>query len=129
MDKEVTGVSSDESGKTAAIPNSFPRPVLLGSISGAQPKLLQILHEGKFYSPGASPAELRKRFEICDDLVSQFAEKSLESKRGKRSHLTETEILEQYRTRLIATKWTSVDEANWIIESVAEKIAWKLVRG
>lgn len=106
------------------IPKDFPRPVPIGAVSGAQPKILLIEKNGKFFAPNTNQSELKVRFDICEDLVRQFASKSLETKAGKRSHLSEKEILLQYRSRLIATKWTSVEEANWIIESVATMIGW-----
>lgn len=106
------------------IPKDFPRPVSIGAVSGAQPKILLIEKNGKFFAPNTNQSELKVRFDICEDLVRQFASKSLETKAGKRSHLSEKEILLQYRSRLIATKWTSVEEANWIIESVATMIGW-----
>lgn len=109
------------------IPPDFPRPVMLGSITGAQPKILLIEEGGKFYTQGMTPSDLKDRFEICDDLVNQLALKSLESKAGKRSHLNEAEILLQFRTRLIAKKWTSIEEAYWIADSVAKRIGWKLI--
>ena len=104
----------------------FPRPVQLGAVSGAQPKILLVEDNGRFFAPETNQSELKRRFDLCEDLARQLAVKSLESKAGKRSHLSESEILLQYRTRLIATKWTSVEEAHWIIDNVAAKIGWDL---
>lgn len=108
----------------AAVPVDFPRPVHLGGLPGAQPKLLMTKYEGRFYPPGSSPPELFEAWRLCEDLASQLAEKSLESKMGKRSHMSEVEILEQYLHRLIKTRWTTVPEARWTIRRVAALLEW-----
>lgn len=43
---------------------------------------------------------------------------------GKRSHLSEVAILDQYLPRLIATKWTTEAEARWTIRRVAAMLSW-----
>jgi len=106
------------------VPPDFPRPIHTGAVPGAQPKLLAVLHNGKFFSPGATPPEVHERWLICCDLAQQLAGKALASKAGKRSHLSEGVILEQYLQRLIGTKWTSETEAYWIISKVAEELKW-----
>jgi hypothetical protein len=63
---------------------------------------------------------------MCEDLAEQLVAKSLESKAGKRSHMTETEILAQYLPRLIETKWTSEAEAKWVIRRTGELLEWPL---
>ena len=102
----------------------FPRPEMPGAVSGFQPKLLLTQHAGKFYAAGCTPPELYSRWDRCEDLAKQLAEKSLESKDGKRSHMTELAILEQYLPRLIATGWTSEPEARFIIRRAAELLHW-----
>lgn len=129
MDSQLTTKSVFISEKITEIPADFPRPVQLGAVSGAQPKILVIAKHGRFLAPETKQSELKQRFDICEDLVHQLAVKSLESKAGKRAHLSEAEILLQYRMRLIATKWTSVEEAHWIIDKVASKIGWHLSSG
>lgn len=106
------------------VPEDFPRPVHLGAIGGAQPKLLAVEFQGRYYEPGMTPPEIYERWVICSDLTEQLTEKSAQSKAGKRSHIPEAKILEQYFTRLLHTKWTSAAEARWIIKSVARKLSW-----
>lgn len=108
----------------ATVPFDFPRPVHLGSLPGAQPKFLMTKYRGRFYSPGSSPPELFEAWRVCEDLATQLAEKSLESKKGKRAEMSELEILEQYLPRLIKTEWTTVPEARWTIRRVAELLGW-----
>ena len=106
------------------VPEDFPHLAKRGAVPGAQPKLLVTFYEGKFYAPGCTPPEIHARWKFCEELAIQLKEKSLESKAGKRSHMTEVEILDQYLYRLIQTRWTSEDEAQWIIRRVAEILAW-----
>ncbi len=108
----------------ADIPEDFPQPEILGAVGGAQPKLLLVQYEGRLYAPGCTPPEVYAHWEHCEDLANQLAAKSLESKMGKRSHMAEVEILEQYLPRLIATRWTSEPEARFIIRRVAQILDW-----
>lgn len=120
---DLNQASEDEFNK---VPDDFPMPVHMGSIGGAQPKLSAVLYDGIFYAVGTTPPEVYERWILCNDLAEQLTEKSAQSKSGKRAHMSETEILEQYFSRLIATKWTSVPEARWIIQKVAATLNWKI---
>jgi len=106
------------------VPSDFPHPVHFGAIPGAQPKLLVTSYQGKFYSPGCTPPELYERWQICELIAQELSIKSNESKIGKRSHMSEPEILEQYFPRLIQTRWTSEAEARWVIRRVAQILNW-----
>lgn len=121
--EQTTGTGHDEPDYTL-IPADFPRPETSGAISGFQPKLLLTQHAGKFYAAGCTPPELYSRWGRCEDLAKQLAAKSLESKHGKRSHMSELAVLEQYLPRLIATRWTSEPEARFIIRRAAELLSW-----
>jgi len=108
----------------AVVPSDFPHPAHAGAVAGAQPKLLLVEYEGQYYSPGCTPPDLLQRWEVCEDLARQFAAKSLEAKAGKRAHMSELEILEQYLSRLLTTKWVSNEEASWVIRRAAEILSW-----
>lgn len=122
--EEAAAPSSSDDDLYALVPVDFPRPVHLGAVPGAQPKLVMTKYEGRFYSPGCTPPEIFKRWEVCEDLAKQFSAKSLQSKAGKRSHMCEHEILLQYLPRLIATRWTSEAEARWVIRRTAAMLGW-----
>lgn len=107
------------------VPVDFPCHEIRGTVSGCQPKLLLTQYEGKFYVAGCTPPELYRRWYRCEDLAKQLAAKSLESKRGKRSDMSELAILEQYLSRLISTGWTSDSEARFIIRRAAELLNWQ----
>jgi hypothetical protein len=107
------------------IPADYPRSEVYGAVSGFHPKLLLVRYaDGKFYAPGCTPPELHLRWDACEDLANKLAAKALESKHGKRSHMSEVEVLEQYLPRLIATKWTSEAEARFIIRRAAKILGW-----
>lgn len=108
----------------AQVPADFPRPVHHGAVPGVQPKLLMTQYKGRFYLPGCTPPELFQRWDVCEDLAKQLSAKSLESQAGKRSHMSEVEILDQYLPRLIATRWTTEEEARWIIRRAAALLGW-----
>jgi len=106
----------------AKVPADFPRPVHTGAVSGFQNKLLVAENEGRLYEPGCTPPEIASRWDVCEDLANKLQGKTLESKAGKRSHMSESDVLAQYLPRLIATGWTSDAEARWIIRQMAEML-------
>lgn len=103
----------------SVIASDFPAPEHVGLISGTKPKLLLCQHGDKFYSPGSSQHERYERWRRCEVIAEHLCVKSLESKAGKRSHMSELEILEQYLVRLSATGWVSAAEARWTIRRSA----------
>lgn len=116
--------SNDAAAQYAQVPDDFPRPEIASSISGYQSKLSLVEYEGKLYLPGGTPPELFARWEICEDLAQHLAVKSMESKAGKRAHMSETEILDQYLERLLKTGWGSDAEMKWVIRRTAELAGW-----
>lgn len=106
------------------VPSDFPRPVSTGIVPGNQPKFIVTNYHGRFYLPGCTPPELYERWQICEEISQQLAVKSLESKDGKRAHMSESAILEQYFARLIRANLTSVAEARWVIERIARVLEW-----
>lgn len=125
MSADVTDIN-DTNDENFNVPDDFPRPVHLGAVGGAQPKFLAVMYKGRYYEPGATPPEVHERWLICTDLTEQLVEKSLLSKAGKRAHMSDSQILEQYFIRLLATNWTSKEEARWVIRKVASKLNWEL---
>jgi hypothetical protein len=107
-----------------AIPADFPRPCIASALAGYQPKLALVGYQGKFYLPGGAPPELFARWDICEDLAQQFVPKCRESKAGKRSHMSETAILDQYLLRLLKTNWGSDEEMRWVIRRAAGILGW-----
>ena len=114
---------SDTAGQYA-VPADFPRPDVASSVAGSQPKLALVGYQGKYYLPGGTPPERFARWDACEDLAQQFVPKCLESKSGKRAHMSETEILDQYLLRLMKTGWGSDNEMRWVIRRTAALLGW-----
>ncbi len=110
----------------AQVPDDFPRPQHLGAVPGAQPKILAVEYKGRYYPPGGIPPELHERWRYCMSLVEQFVLACIETKRGKRKHMPEVEILEQYLMRLFEAKWVSDYEARWVIRETAKLLGWPM---
>lgn len=115
---------TEDDVKFAQIPADFPRPVHLGAVPGALPKLLMTEFRGRYFSPGCTPPEIWERWDACEDMAQQLCEKSLESKAGKRSHMSEAAILDQYLQRLLKTGWRSDAEMRWVIRRMADLLQW-----
>ena len=116
----------DVNSRYAQVPGDFPRPDVASAIAGSQPKLALVRYEGKFYRPGGTPPERFERWDACEDLARQLVTKCRESKMGKRAHMSEVEILEQYLRRLLKTGWGSDNEMKWVIRRTAELLEWPL---
>ncbi|WP_141213213.1 hypothetical protein [Janthinobacterium sp. PC23-8] len=71
MDTELDIPQPDEAEAELAVslPEDFPRPKNLGTVSGAQAKFLMTRYQGRFYSPGCTPPELLERRNNCEDLA------------------------------------------------------------
>ncbi|MFM9433515.1 hypothetical protein ACFDR9_000556 [Janthinobacterium sp. CG_23.3] len=108
------------------VPDDFPRPRHLGVVPGAQPKFLGVEYEGRYYSPGCTPPELHERWQHCMQYVPQFITSCIETKAGKRAHMPEAAILDQYLVRLIDAGWCSDDEARWVIRETAKLLGWPM---
>jgi hypothetical protein len=119
----------DLKSRSEQIPADFPRPGIASSVAGSQPKLAFVESNGEYYVSGCTPLEMLGRWEICEDLVQQFVAKAKSDKAGKRSHLTETEILANYLGRLPDTGWCSFEEARWIIHRTAAILGWLPPKG
>lgn len=107
-----------------SVPDDFPRPQIHSAVAGYQAKLPLVACGGRFYLPGGTPHELHRRWDICEDLAQQFVIKSRECKTGKRAHMSEEEILDQYCVRALKTKWGSDDEMKWVIRRAATLLGW-----
>lgn len=119
-------MNEDNELKYLKVPSDFPRPVSTGTVPGNQPKFVVTNYQGKFYLPGCTPPELYERWQICEEIAQQLAVKSRESKDRKRSHMSESAILEQYFLRLIRTNLTTEAEAEWVIQRVARIVEWPI---
>lgn len=110
----------------ASIAPDFPKLEHFGAVPGTQVKLLVVQFEGKYYTPGDTPPERFRRWQNCEDLAQQFCAPSLNSKAGKRSHMSEEAIIDQYLERLIETGWVNIAEAHWTMCRTTQMLGWPL---
>jgi hypothetical protein len=111
------------------VPADYPYHMMRGAVSGYQPKLLLTSSpDGKFYSPGNAPHERWHDWNYSTTLASAIAQKCLESKTGKRAHMTEAEISLQYSRRAVEAngRYGTGDQLKWTFARVAEVLAWPL---
>lgn len=116
---------SDE-GSRRKLPPDFPNEHVLGTVGGAQDKLLLCRRDdGKYGSPHRSPEELLHRFEVADDLVVQlvayFNRKKLEF-----PEWSDEKNIERIRLAVIQKakqgKWPfSPAEQYWIMDRLRER--------
>src|SRR5450830_768614 len=106
------------------IASDFPKLNHLGAVPGSQMKLLAVKFENKYYTPGDTPPERFKRWQNCENVAQQFCSASLKSKAGKRSHMSEEAIIDQYLERLIDTGWMTTAEAHWTMSRTTRLLGW-----
>ena len=108
------------------VPEDFPHPPNTGAIPGDGIRLSMVKYENKFYTPGDTPPERHERWLICEDMAQQIAAKCIETKAGKRAHMSKEDIVEQYYDRLLLTGWVDQKEGRWIMLLSAKIIDWPL---
>jgi hypothetical protein len=106
-------------------PDDFPRTNLAGAVSGAAPKLLLCrTNDGRYSTEKISEEDRITRWMYCEDLARQFADAALKSKQGKRAHMSEVQILDQYLERLLNKGWASDSESRWVLRRAARILGW-----
>lgn len=114
----------EDDAKYAKVPADFPQPGLSGAVPGAQPKFIATEYKGRYYAVGGTPPEIYAKWIYCEDLAQQFADASKNTKAGKRAHMSEVEILDQYFVRLLKTGWTTDAESRWVFRRTAALLGW-----
>lgn len=113
----------------AEVPDDYPYRLTHGAVSGYQPKLLLISSaDGRFYSPGNAPHERWHDWNYSTTLASAMAQKCLESKSGKRAHMTEAEIILQYYLRAVKSngRYGTEEQLKWTFTQIARELGWPL---
>lgn len=103
-------------------PDVPAHPGVTSSVAAILPTLALVAYHGKFYLPGGTLPDLFYRRDVCDDLALLLVPKYRESNTGKGSHMSATEVLDQYPPRLLKTGRGSTDEMRWV--SVARLRCW-----
>jgi hypothetical protein len=110
---------SNEQSKV--IPEDFPRQGILGSVSGAQAKLLARKINGRFVA-GPTHEELYAHYDNCADLVEQltaYVRRKLVMMPGT----SIDELLPRVRRGVANKGWdVSSEEMDWIFRKVADQL-------
>lgn len=120
---------SDDLPNYAAVPEDYPSAFVPGAVSGAHPKLLLTSSsDGKLYSTGSAPEVRWHDWQYSKSMVSAMIDKCIESKVGKRSHLSESEIILQYYQRALKTngRYGTKEQLQWTFTQVAATLGWPL---
>jgi hypothetical protein len=116
-------MSSDN--ESLPLPDDFPRGADVASVPGVQPKLSVVRDATSgTYVANHDSAETAARFEVCEDLAEQLAEKCRRNRNGKYARFSEHEILRQLLERLLDSGWGTDAEMRWTARRTAEKLGW-----
>ncbi|MEV4780123.1 hypothetical protein [Burkholderia sp. LMU1-1-1.1] len=114
-----------DDAKPMTIPDDFPRGAPVASLPGVQPKLAVIRDsQSGLYVEMRDSMESAAQYVICEDLAEQLSDKCRRNRASKYAHLSEREILEQLRNRLLKSGWGTTAEMEWTIRRTAEKLGW-----
>lgn len=125
----AAGLSMSDTPDYAEVPADYPYHPMHGAVSGYQPKLLLTSSaNGKFYSPGNAPHERWHDWNYSTALASAMTQKCLESKAGKRAHMSEAEIILQYYQRAVKAngRYGTEEQLKWTFTKVARDLGWPL---
>lgn len=125
----TAGLNMSDKPNYAEVPDDYPYSPARGAVSGYQPKLLLTSSaDGKFYSTGNAPHERWHDWNYSTTLASAMAQKCLESKTGKRAHMTEADIILQYYLRAVNSngRYGTEEQLKWTFTQVARGLGWPL---
>ena len=104
----------------ARAPVDFPRLTEVGSVSGAQPKILVVKADGQF-RPAINEEEIYRRWQVCEDLVQQLYAKTV--KRMQEGRVADLdEYVDKLRQWLEAQEWdgwkVTPPESRWMRDQI-----------
>jgi len=111
------------------VPSDYPYYEIRSSVAGYQPKLpLKMASNGKYCIPGNTPEERWHDWQYSEQLARALAEKCLQSKSGRRAHMTEEQIILQYFVRAISANGRYGSEAQllWTFRKIGKTLGWPL---
>lgn len=110
------------------VPSDYPYAEHFGAVAGAHPKLLLVRFQGRYYTPGNTPEQRWNDWKYSESMVEHMVAKCLESKNGKRAHMSEKDIIAQYYERTVAGngRFGTIPQLKWTFTKVAERLGWPL---
>lgn len=104
------------------LPADFPRERGFGCVPGAQPKLCVYLHDGRYVEEKCAE-ELRRRWEICEDLAHQLVLKATKDAAAHPEH-NNAVTLERVRVAVARKGWVSSAELTWLMSRLRALLNW-----
>nr|WP_315848395.1 hypothetical protein [uncultured Rhodoferax sp.] len=102
-------------------PKDFPRRPDLGSIGGAQLKVLATKFDGRFVAGQVTEEEVSARWTVCEDLVQQLATKTARRKQEGRIENLNVFVnkLQQWLESQVWDGWrVTGPEARWMRDRI-----------
>lgn len=117
----------DDAMPNHTIPSDFPREAPLGSVPGAQPKLLVRLVNGK-YIAGLTDTELLERYEGCEDLAQQcatYCTRKVADNPALTRELCLANVRKGFSLKVQAGEWDfSAAEQDWVMMRARQILGW-----
>ncbi|MGT2469313.1 DUF2442 domain-containing protein [Paraburkholderia terrae] len=107
---------------TSCVPVDFPRDPTPALLSGTQPKLAGRMIDGRFIV-GLTAEERFMRWDMCEDLAQQLVPKTLKDA-AKYPQNSNDVTLRRMRRAIERKRWTSVVEADWLMERLRILLGW-----
>ncbi|MHA6829375.1 hypothetical protein ACQUJV_24630 [Ralstonia pseudosolanacearum] len=109
------------------IPADFPRDTPLGSVPGAQPKLLVRLVNGKYIS-GLTDEEWLERHESCEDLAQQcatYCARKVAENPALTQELCLANVRKGFGLKVRQGEWDlSEAEQDWVMKRTRQILGW-----
>ncbi len=104
------------------IPPDFPIEPTESALAGVQFKLSVVEEAGMFYAPGATPSEVAKAYEACEDFAQQMVPYC--ERKMTELHLPHEEVLAKLLRGIEQKKWVSPAQARWVVARTQQLLGW-----
>lgn len=109
------------------IPSDFPRETLVGSVPGAQPKLLVRLVNGRYVN-GLTDEEWLERYECCEDLAQQcatYCTRKVAENLALTQELCLANVRKGFALKVDSGEWDfSEAEQDWVMKRARQILGW-----
>lgn len=113
MDKKHSSIRAD---LRYFVPPNFPRPQYPLTVKSGHSSTALIGDKDMHCLPGYSSCELFTRWDACEDLALELAERAKSAK----GPVASVKLLDQYMCNLVDFGWISSAEIVWIVDRAVE---------
>ncbi|WP_087495807.1 hypothetical protein [Curvibacter sp. AEP1-3] len=104
------------------IPPDFPIEPTESALAGVQFKLSVVEEAGKYYAPEATPSEVAKAHEACEDFAQQMVPYCV--RKMAELNLPHEEVLAKLLRGIHQKNWVSPAQAHWIVARTRQLLGW-----